>query len=88
VAAPLDADRLNEALSLIDAGRLQDAMELLAPIVRGKRFTRPSKVLAEPLEVAEVEGWLRTAIKDPGADDARFYVERAYYKLRTLRTAD
>ena len=63
-------------------------MELLAPIVRGKRFTRPSRVLAEPLEVSEVEGWLRMAIDDPGSDDARFYVERAYYKLRTLRAAD
>ena len=88
MAAELDVARLGEALELIDAGRLREAMETLAPIVRGKRFTRPSKVLAEPLEVAEVEGWLRTAIEDPTAEDARFYVERAYYKLRTLRTID
>jgi hypothetical protein len=63
-------------------------MELIGPVVRSKRHTRPSHVMAEPLEVSEVEEWLRVAIDDPGSDDARFYVERAYYKLRTLRTAD
>lgn len=88
MAAPLDADRIRRALELIEQGQLGDAMEMLAPIVRAKRFTRPSRVLAEPLEVSEVEGWLRSAIDDPGSDDARYYVERAYYKLRTLRTAD
>jgi hypothetical protein len=88
VAAPLDVDRLTRALQLIEDGELNDAMKLLAPIVRGKRFTRPSQVHAEPLEVSEVEGWLKNAIEDPGSDDARFYVDRAYYKLRTLRAAD
>ena len=88
MAAPLDADRIRRALELIEQGQLGDAMEMLAPIVRAKRFTRPSRVLAEPLEVSAVEGWLRSAIDDPGSDDARYYVERAYYKLRTLRTAD
>jgi hypothetical protein len=35
-----------------------------------------------------VKGWLRTAIADPSSDDARFYVDRAYYKLRTQRPAE
>jgi hypothetical protein len=88
MAAPLDSDRLREALAMVDREELQEAMELLAPIVRAKRFTRASRVLAEPLEVSEVRDWLRAAIEDPGSDDARFYVDRAYYKLRTLRSAD
>jgi len=86
--AALDTDRLRGALAMVDRGELQEAMESLAPIVRAKRFTRASRVLAEPLEVSEVKGWLQAAIDDPGSDDARFYVDRAYYKLRTLRTAD
>lgn len=88
MATPLDADRLTKALGLVEQDRLNDAMELLGPIVRGKRFTRPSSVNAEPLEVSEVRGWLQNAIDDPGSDDARYYVDRAYYKLRTLRTPD
>jgi hypothetical protein len=88
MAVPLDAERLREALALVDRGELQAAMELLSPTVRAKRFTRASRVLAEPLEVSEVKGWLRSAIDDPASDDARFFVDRAYYKLRTLRTAD
>jgi hypothetical protein len=88
MAAPLDADRILKALTQIEHDQLNDAMETLAPIVRGKRYTRPSRVLAEPLEVSEVEEWLQAAIDDPASDDARFYVERAYYKLRTLRSVD
>lgn len=88
MATPLDADRLREVLALVDRDDLQAAMELLAPVVRGKRFTRASRVIAEPLEVSEVKGWLQAAIEDPASDDARFYVDRAYYKLRTLRTAE
>ena len=88
MATPLDAVRLREVLALVDRDELQGAMELLAPIVRGKRFTRASRVIPEPLEVSEVRNWLQAAIDDPGSDDARFYVDRAYYKLRTLRTAD
>ena len=38
----------------------------------GSGFTRASRMLAEPLEVSEVKGWLRAAIDDPGSDDARF----------------
>jgi hypothetical protein len=88
MAAPLDTDRLAQALALIEDGELTQAMEALAPVVRGKRFTRASGTVAEPLEVDEVARWLRAAIDDPGSDDARFLVNRAYYKLRTLRTAD
>jgi hypothetical protein len=88
MAAPLDALRLRQALASVDRDELQEAMELLSPIVRGKRFTRASRVMPEPLEVSEVKNWLQAAIDDPGSDDARFYVDRAYYKLRTLRTAD
>ncbi len=89
MAAPLDALRLREALASVERDELQEAMELLAPIVRGKRFTRASRVMIpEPLEVSEVRSWLQTAIDDPGSDDARFYVDRAYYTLRTLRAAD
>ena len=89
MTAPLDVSRLRDALASVDRQELQEAMELLSPIVRGKRHTRASRVMIpEPLEVSEVRGWLQTAIDDPGSDDARFYVDRAYYKLRTLRTAD
>lgn len=88
MAAPLDIDRLRGALALVEAGDLEAAAEALAPVVRGKRFTRPSKMQAEPLEVSEVAGWLRAAVRDPAGEDARFYVDRAYYKLRTLRSAD
>ena len=88
MAVPLDTDRLNQALALIEDGQLTGSMHVLAPVVRGKRFTKPSGAVAEPLEVDEVARWLRAAIDDPGSDDARFLVNRAYYKLRTLRTAD
>ena len=88
MTAPLDVSRLRDALASVDRLELQEAVDLLSPIVRGKRFTRASRMIPEPLEVSEVRSWLQTAIDDPGSDDARFYVDRAYYKLRTLRTAD
>ena len=56
-------------------------------MVRGKRFTRPSRLNAESVEVDEVKGWLREALADPTSADSKFMVERAYYKLRTLATA-
>ena len=58
-------------------------MQTLAPLVRGKRFTRPSRLNAESVEVDEVKAWLRIAIADPDSPDSLFMVERAYYKLRT-----
>ncbi len=85
---PLDVVRLQEALDMIEAGNLGDAAQQLAPLVRAKRFTRPSRINPEALEVDEVKGWLQSAIDDPAGEDARFYVERAYYKLRTQRSAD
>jgi hypothetical protein len=85
---PIDVDRLQETLVLIDQGELGEAVKLLAPLVKSKRHTRPSRVNAEQLEVDEVKGWLLTAIADPSSDDARFYVDRAYYKLRTQRPAE
>jgi hypothetical protein len=54
-------------------------------MVKGKRFTRPSRLNAEAVEVDELTAWLRAAIADPSSSDSRFMVERAYYKLRTQR---
>jgi hypothetical protein len=85
---PLDVVRLKEALELIESGKLGEAADKIAPLVRAKRFTRPSRINPEALEVDEVKGWIQTAIDDPAGEDARFYVERAYYKLRTQRSAD
>jgi hypothetical protein len=82
---PLDVDRVREALSLVEDGSLDEAAVRLAPLVSKRRLTRSSGRLAEPLELTEIEGYLRSALKDPAADDARFYVERAYYKLRRYR---
>ncbi len=56
-------------------------------MVKGKRFTRPSRLNAEAVEVDELKAWLKSAIADPSSPDSRFMVERAYYKLRTQRTA-
>jgi hypothetical protein len=80
---PLDVDRLSEALKLVGAKDVEGAIQALAPMVSGRRFTRASGRLAEPLEIDEVTDWL-----DPTSDDARFFVERAYYKLRRYRSAD
>jgi hypothetical protein len=88
MAVPIEAGRIRDALGLIEHNQLNEAMELIGPVVQGKRHTLPGRLMPEPLEVSEVEGWLRVAIDDPDSDDARFYVERAYYKLRTLRLAD
>jgi hypothetical protein len=82
---PADGDRVSEALRLVEANELGDAATLLGPLFRAKRHIRASHLNAEPTEVDEVKGWLRAAIADPGSEDSRFMVERAYYKLRTLR---
>jgi hypothetical protein len=87
-ARPLDVDRVQEALSLIEQGSLDEAIERLTPLVPKRRFTRPSGRLAEELEVSEIKGWLQSALDDPGSGDAPFYVERAYYKLRRHRPTD
>jgi hypothetical protein len=83
---PLDEAHLREALSLVEGGDVEAAIKQLTPMVSRKRFTRPSGRVAEPLEIEEVTGWLATALEDPTADDAPFFVERAYYKLRRYRS--
>src|SRR5690242_14620707 len=85
---PLDVDRLSAALDRVGRGDVEGAIQNLAPMVSGRRFTRASGRLAEPLEIDEVTDWLTSALADPTSDDARFFVERAYYKLRRYRSAD
>jgi hypothetical protein len=51
-------------------------------------FMRPSGRIAGPLEIDEVTDWLRSVLADPTSEDARFYVERAYYKLRRYRSPE
>lgn len=84
---PIDVDRIEEALRLVEADQLGEAAKQLGPLVKGKRFTRPSRMNAEAVEVDEVKAWLREAIADPSSPDSRFMVERAYYKLRTQAQA-
>jgi hypothetical protein len=85
---PLDVDRVREALSLVERGEVNGAVDLLKPLVPARRSTRSSGRIPEPLEISEVKVWLGAVIEDPEADDARYYVERAYYKLRRYRQAD
>jgi hypothetical protein len=75
-------------LRLVDEDHLAEAATLLAPLVKGKRFLRPSRLNADSVEVDEVKGWLREAIADPTSPDSRFMVERAYYKLCSQQPAD
>jgi hypothetical protein len=86
MTSALDADRLREALLSVQDGEVEEAIRQLAPMVSGRRFTRPSGRLAEPLEIAEITAWLTSAMADPTSEEARFQVERAYYKLRRYRT--
>jgi hypothetical protein len=87
VVAEAHPDRISEALQLVEAGELGQAADTLGPLIRGKRHIRASNLNAEQDEVDEVMGWLRAALADPGSSDSRFFVERAYYKLRTQRQA-
>jgi len=84
----IDVTKVEQALAHIERDELADAAKLLAPLVKSKRFTKPRRINAEPLEVDEVRRWLRSAIDDPAAEDAPFYIERAYYKLRAQRPAN
>jgi hypothetical protein len=87
-AKPLDVDRLSRALSLVEEGDVEGAIQQLGPMVSRRRFTRPSGRIAERLEIDEVADWLRSVLADPTSEDARFYVERAYYKLRRYRSPE
>ena len=87
-AKQLDVDRLRDALSLVKGGDVEAAIERLQPMVSRRRFTRPSGRVAEPLEIETVTEWLTSAVGDPTSDDAPFYVERAYYKLRRYRSPE
>ena len=79
---------MRDALQLVEQGRLTDAASALGPLVRAKRFTRPSRMNPEAEEIDEVKAWLAEVIADPDSADARFLIERSYYKLRTQRPAD
>ena len=85
----MDGARIREALHLLDADELADAAAQLAPLVGRKRPVRGGRATPETEEVDEVRAWLRAVAADPAAADARFMVERAYYKLRSqLPSAD
>ena len=86
--ADIDVGRVRDALQLVEQGRLTDAASALGPLVRAKRFTRPSRMNPEAEEIDEVKAWLAEVIADPDSADARFLIERSYYKLRTQRPAD
>ncbi len=75
-------------MHLVEEDRLNEAASLLGPLVKGKRFTRPSRMSPEAEEIDEVKSWLAEVIADPSSPDARFLVERSYYKLRTQRPAE
>jgi hypothetical protein len=79
----LDGPRIREVLRLLDADELSDAAASLAPLVGRKRPVRGGRATPEAEEVDEVKAWLRAVASDPDAADARFMVERAYYKLRS-----
>jgi hypothetical protein len=79
------AERIARALALVDANELGEAAALLGPLFRSKRHIRASHLNAEATEVEEVKRWLTAALADPDSSDSLFLVERAYYKLRTLR---
>lgn len=84
----IDVERIREALHLVEEDRLNEAASALGPLVKGKRFTRASRMNPEAEEIDEVKAWLAEIIADPSSPDARFLVERAYYKLRTQRPAE
>jgi hypothetical protein len=79
----MDGSRIREVLRLLDADELADAAAGLAPLVGRKRPVRGGRASPESEEIDEVKAWLRAVASDPDAADARFMVERAYYKLRS-----
>jgi hypothetical protein len=79
----LDGPRIREVLRLLDEDELADAAASLAPLVGRKRPVRGGRATPETEEIDEVKAWLREVASDPSGADARFMVERAYYKLRS-----
>ena len=79
----MDGARVREALDLLDADDLAEAAAQLAPLVGRKRPVRGGRATPEAEEIDEVRDWLRAVAAELDTDDARFMVERAYYKLRS-----
>ncbi len=79
----MDGAKIQQVLKLVEAGKLDEAARLLAPMVGKKRLVRGGRATPELEEIDEVKEWLRTVVADPDAADARFLVERTYYKLRS-----
>lgn len=79
----MDAAKIQLVLSLVEAGKLGEAAQLLSPMVSKKRLVRGGRATPELEEIDEVKEWLRKVLADPDATDARFLVERTYYKLRS-----
>ena len=79
----MDGARIREVLRLLDADELASAAAALGPLVGRKHPVRGGRATPASEEVDEVKAWLRAVVSDPAAADARFMVERAYYKLRS-----
>jgi hypothetical protein len=79
----MDGAKIRRVLNLVEAGKLGEAAQLLAPMVGRKRLVRGGRATPELEEIDEVKQWLRKVLADPDATDARFLVERTYYKLRS-----
>ena len=79
----MDGAKIKQVLNLVEAGNLGEAAQLLSPMVGRKRLVRGGRATPELEEIDEVKAWLRTVLADPDATDARFLVERTYYKLRS-----
>jgi hypothetical protein len=79
----MDGAKIQQVLKLVEAGKLGEAAQLLSPMVGKKRLVRGGRATPELEEIDEVKQWLRKVLADPAATDARFLVERTYYKLRS-----
>jgi hypothetical protein len=79
----MDGAKIKQVLKLVEAGKLEEAAQLLSPMVGKKRLVRGGRATPELEEIDEVKLWLRKVLADPDATDARFMVERTYYKLRS-----
>ena len=80
---PIDERSIRETLRLLDADEQAEAAASLGPMVGRKRPVRGGRAAPEAEEIDEVRTWLRAVVADPASHDARFMIERAYYKLRS-----